>query len=573
MTATHRHHLVTSATRAGTSTLTRPTTTSSSALAGGTGRSAPAGAHPSRAVTGLYIRLVRRSAILLAVTMAGYCALEIASYRSAYPDGISPTQFAMFEDNPAVRMISGAPHALDVAGGFAVWDAGWIWQLILAVWAILTITRFLRGDEDLDRSDLVLAGPVGATRVTGIALAVVAAAGLMVGMVVTASMTALGQELASSAMLGLSLAGVCATFAAVGALASQLVEVRRRAAGLATAVLGVAWIVRMIGSSTDPRAWLHWFTPLGWLDLLHLYGDPEPVALVPLLLVPVVLGAGAVALRARRDTGSALLVAESGRPPKLHLLGSPAAFAWRSNRAVLAAWVLGLGAYAAIMGAILASMIDWLAGDEGYQRILAAMGLDQALTNKGFLAFIATIYGLAVALHVAWRLGAIRAEEETGRLEAVLATPVTRLRWLAGHAALSVLGGILLILVGGTALWLGAFGAGSADMTWWDATRATLNLLPIAVLTAGIAIAAFGALPRLTVALPVAVTVIGFVASMLGPALDWPQWALDLSPFTHLALVPAEPWAATSGLVMSGLGLLLALAGALAFRRRDLTTG
>ena len=65
----------------------------------------------------------------------------------------------MFEDNPAVRMISGAPHALDIAGGFAVWDAGWIWQLILAVWAILTTTRFLRGEEDLDRSDLVLAGP------------------------------------------------------------------------------------------------------------------------------------------------------------------------------------------------------------------------------------------------------------------------------------------------------------------------------------------------------------------------------------------------------------------------------
>ena len=80
-------------------------------------------------------------------------------------------QFEMFEDNPAVRMINGAPHALDTAGGFAVWDAGWIWQLILAVWAILTVTRFLRGDEDVDRIDLVLAvrsAPLGST---GLALA------------------------------------------------------------------------------------------------------------------------------------------------------------------------------------------------------------------------------------------------------------------------------------------------------------------------------------------------------------------------------------------------------------------
>ena len=152
----------------------------------------PACAHPSRAMAALYARLVRRGTLLLAVAMAAYAVLEIAGYRSAYPDGISPVQFAMFEDNPAVRMINGVPYALDTAAGFALWDAGWIWQLILAVWAILTTTRFLRGEEDLDRVDLVLAGPVRATRVTGIALAVVAAAGVLIGAVVTVTMIIIG---------------------------------------------------------------------------------------------------------------------------------------------------------------------------------------------------------------------------------------------------------------------------------------------------------------------------------------------------------------------------------------------
>jgi ABC-2 type transport system permease protein len=59
---------------------------------------------------------------------------------------------------------------------------------------------------------------------------------------------------------------------------------------------------------------------------------------------------------------------------------------------------------------------------------------------------------------------------------------------------------------------------------------------------------------------------------MLGPALDWPQWALDLSPFTHLALVPAEPWAATSGIAMTAIGIVLAIVGFVTFHRRDLTT-
>ena len=186
--------------------------------------------------------------------MAGYAVLEIAGYRSAYPDGVSPVQFAMFEDNPAVRMINGVPYALDTAAGFALWDAGWIWQLILAIWAILTTTRFLRGEEDLDRADLVLAGPVRATQVTGLALAVVSTAGLLIGAVVAVTMTLTGQAFTSSVLLGLALAAVCALFASVAAVTCQLVDVRRRAAGLAAAVLGVAWILRMIGDSTDPRA-------------------------------------------------------------------------------------------------------------------------------------------------------------------------------------------------------------------------------------------------------------------------------------------------------------------------------
>lgn len=528
--------------------------------------------HPGRSIASLYARLIRRGTLLLAVALAAYAVLEVASYRSAYPDGISPVQFAMFEDNPAVRMMNGAPYALDSAAGFALWDAGWIWQLILAVWAILTTTRFLRGEEDLDRADLVLAGPVRAARVTGIVLAVVAAAGALIGAVVAVTMIVSGQAVASSVLLGMTLAGVSAFFASVAAVTCQLVDVRRRAAGLAAAVLGLAWIVRMIGDSTDPRAWLRWLTPLGWMEVLRLYGEPDPLALIPLLLAPVALAVVAVMLRTRRDTGAALLVSEAGREPRLRHLGSPAAFAWRSNEAVLLAWIVGVGAFAAVMGAIVSTMIDWLAGDEGYQRILSAMGMDQAVTNKGFLAFIAINLGLVVALQVAWRLGGTRTEEESGRLEAILARPVTRLRWLGGNALLSLLGGTLLILVGGAAIWAGAAAAGSSEITAWDAMRSTLNLLPIVVLTAGLAIAAFGVVPRLTAALPVAVIVVGFVLSMLGPALDWPQWALDLSPFTHLALVPAEPWAATSGIVMTVIGIVLAIAGLVTFRRRDLTT-
>jgi ABC-2 type transport system permease protein len=531
------------------------------------------GAHARRAVLLLYARLTRRGALLMAVAIAAYVGLEVVSYNTAYPNGVSSLQFAMFEDNPAVRMMQGAPIALDSAGGFTLWDGGWIIQLLLAVWALLTTSRLLRGEEDVERTDLVLAGPVRATHATALSLVVVAAAALLIGVAASVTMLAFGTGLRGSVLLGLGLAGVTATFATVAAVTSQLVDVRRRAAALAAGVLGVAYVLRMVGNSTDARSWVRWTTPLGWMDELKPYGDPDLRALLPMLIVPVLLAALAVMLRERRDTGGALLATDAGREPHLRLLGSPTAFAWRSNRAVLLGWVLGLGAYSAVMGALISTMIDWLAKDESYQKIMADLGLDEVLTILGFLAMIGVMLGLAVALQVTWRMGAARGEEEAGRVEAILARPVSRLRWLGGHALLSLLGGALLLATTGTALWLGVAASGSDEITWDDAMRSVLNTLPVVVLIGGLAVFTFGLLPRLTVAIPVTVTVVGYIVTLLGPALSWPAWVLNLSPFTHLAWVPAAPWAATAGIVMTCLGLVFLGVGLLAFQRRDVIGG
>ncbi len=50
-------------------------------------------------------------------------------------------------------------------------------------------------------------------------------------------------------------------------------------------------------------------------------------------------------------------------------------------------------------------------------------------------------------------------------------------------------------------------------------------------------------------------------------------WAFDLSPFTHLAIVPADPWAETADVVMTAIGVTLVAACAFAFRTRDVGSG
>lgn len=530
-------------------------------------------ARARRAVARLWIRLARRGALLMSLAVAVYVVVEVASYRAAYPGGVSPLQFQLFEDNPVSRMMQGVPAGLDTAGGFTVWDGGWFMQLIVSVFALLTTTRLLRGEEDAERSDLILSGPVRPRYHTGAAVAVIAGSVVLIGAAAAAALGLSGQDPLGAVLFGIGLAGVGATFAAIAAVMCQLVDVRRRAAGFTAVTLAAAYVLRMFANSSDGRVWARWTSPLAWVDVLAPYGDPDLRALVPLVLVPVLLALLAVALRTRRDLGSALLVTEAGHEPHLRLLGGPLAFAWRTNRAVLAAWAVGLVVLAAVMGALVSTMIEWLAKDQDYQRLFQELGYDQALTTLGFVAVMAQMFGLAIALYVVWRLGAARAEEEAGWAEALLSRPVSKMRWLGGHAVLATLGGALLLVLTGAAFWLGCVASGADDVSWSEATRSMLNSVPVVVLVGGFTVLTFGLWPRLTVAVPVTVTVVAYLVTLVGPPLSWPSWLLDISPFTHLAWVPMDPWAAMSGTLMAAIGLMMAGAGMLAFRRRDVAGG
>jgi ABC-2 type transport system permease protein len=81
----------------------------------------------------------------------------------------------------------------------------------------------------------------------------------------------------------------------------------------------------------------------------------------------------------------------------------------------------------------------------------------------------------------------------------------------------------------------------------------------------------FGFRPRLTVPGSAAAIVVAYLVEMIGPALNWPAPMLDVSPFHHLASVPAEPFEPVATAVMTTVGALLTAAGVLLFERRDLT--
>jgi ABC-2 type transport system permease protein len=524
---------------------------------------------PHRAVALLTSRVIVRGALAIALGLGALIVLEGLSFETAYPDAASRRALLVWAEDPGVRIISGPGSAVDTVGGFAMWDAGLYLTLIAAAWALTATTRVLRGDEEAGRSDLVQVGAMRAPSVVAVQLAVLFAACILIGGTVGLGFAVIGAETAGSILAGLVVAGYAAALVAMAALASQVFATRRRALAVAGGILLIWILLRMAANSADRREWLGWFTPAAWLDRVEAFdADRWEVLLVP-LGATVAIGGAAVLLRGIRDSGAGLVRTRTTARTRRWGLGGTAGFAWRTNLGVLVAWAAGLAAAGFMVGALLPVVDEFLEEDEGFVDLLTAFGMDPDDVVLGFVAMISTILGLVIAVYAAFRMGATRAEEASERAELLLTRPLPRWRWLGAHVLTLAAAVVVLAAVAAAAMWLGAI-ATDANVTAADAASAMANALPAIAVFAGLAVLVFGLAPRLTVPLAAGAAAAAYVIELVGPLLEWPEWVLGVSPFHHLEQVPIDPVDVPAALVMTGIGVVLAVGGILALERRDL---
>lgn len=533
-------------------------------------RRAPAGpvaaAAPALVLTTLAAGQIWRGALVVTAVSAGMSALVVATFRGEVLD---PTALQALARNPAIRTLFGEPVALADPGGFTVWRTGTVVAVLIGVWSMLAATRITRGEEDTGRWSMLLSGRLTLTDAVRRHLYVVAVVPLIVGAAVATAMIAAGAGTTGALLHGTGIAAVGIFFVGVGGAAAQLFPSRSAANGAAAAVLVVGLLVRMVGDGVDALTWLRWLSPFGLLALTRPYDMNSGTPLLLLGFAAVVLLVVGVRLTARRDVGAAILVPSTGRPARTRLLGSVAAFAVRRTLRPLAGWSLGVGAYFLLIGMIARSMTGFLTGNPQFAAMAAQAGFGELGTVEGYAATLFTLLAVPVGVFVAVRFATVAADETSRRLALLYAAPVTRIRALGAEVAAAAGAAFLLTTVAGVATWAGA-AAVHAGLGLGAALAGAYNVLPIVVLCLGAAVLALGWAPRTVGVVGVLPAAGGFLWQVIADSMHAPAWVGDLSPFAHLARVPATTpdWPAAA--VMAAIAALAVVVGAAGYRRRDL---
>ncbi|MFD9445613.1 hypothetical protein ACFWBR_42790 [Streptomyces sp. NPDC060006] len=532
------------------------------------GRTAP-GRVAGQAVTVLALRQTRRGGLVVTGLAAGMSAVAVAAYGSTVKNPADAAALAALAGNPAIRTLFGEPVALDDAGGFAVWRTGTVLAVVLAVWGLLAATRITRGEEDSGRWDVLLAGRVPVTSVVARHLAVLVAASLLAGAVAFAGLVAAGATAGGAAVhsAGLGLCGV--VFVAVGTMTAQVFASRASASGAAVAVLGVSMLLKMAGDGVAAWGWLRWLSPFGLMALTRPYDGNRIWPLVVLAAIGLALATGAATAARGRDIRGGYLRSPSGRAPRMRLLGSVQAFAVRRLVRPLAAWTLGVGAYYLLIGVLVVSMTDFLTDNPRFADLAAQAGFAGLGTLQGYTATLFTLLAVPAGVFAAVRLAAFAADETGRRLTLLYAQPLTRTKALTSEITATLGGVIVLTTAAGFATWAGARAVG-ADLSLLPALSGAWNGLPIVLLCLGTGVLALGWAPRAVAAISSLPAAGGFLLNVIADSSGWPAWAGRLSPFAHMAAVPADPVNWPAAVLMTALAALTAAAGVAGYRLRDL---
>ena len=483
---------------------------------------------------------------------------------------------------PAIVMVRGLPQGSDT-GALVFFVLFAFLAVMVAFMSTFLAVRHARAEEESGRAELIGATPAGrltpliATALYGIG------ASLLVGVAVALAFLSAGFEPAGSLTCGAALAATGIAFLGVGLLTSQLMRTSRGANGLASALVGLAYVLRAAGDAGGTHsadglsiasAWPSWLSPIGWGEQTGAFTRNQPTPLLLDLALATVLFVVVVLLQSSRDIDSSVVPARTGRAHAARTLGGSLGLAWRLQRPAIIGWAVAGLLVGLLAGSLGETVVDLTRGNSQFEGALSALS-SLAPGERGsiidlFTAAIFSLIGVVAAAAATQSMVRMRQEEANGSAELLLSTPLRRTRWVLDYL---LIGGVAIALVLAAAVAGAAVGlagaAGTADRVA-SVAASGLAQLPAALLILAVGAVLFALVPRVSIGLSWAVLLAALFIGQFGGILGLPDWLRDASPFSHSPVVTGTHADWSGGWWMIGIALLLGALVVAAVRRRDL---
>jgi ABC-2 type transport system permease protein len=538
----------------------------------------PATSPATSSVTGVghLLRLIlRRDRVRLPLWLVGLGGSIVASALAVPPLYDTPEKVAGYArtvgTSPVSYLMSGRQVGLDTLGGIVANEISQVAQLGVCLMVVFLVVRHTRAEEESGRAELLRSTVLGrhAATLAGLVYGILAA--VLLGAITSISMLAADLPVGGSLTYGVGLALLGVAYTAITLVAVQVSTSARGALGLAGAAVAVGYLVRGLGAMQDNA--LVWLSPFGWAQGMNAFGDERWWPALLLLVFTALLLALAVRLMAHRDFGGGLLATRPGPPRASRLLDTPFGLATRLQRGLLIGWAVGLFLLGVLYGAVIPTVPDLIESNPEMADVVGASGqaAEDALIDA-FLGYIYLFMALIACGFIVASVLRLGTEEEVGRAEVVLATPVSRTSWMAATTALALIAAVKLTILMGLGLAVG-YGLGSGE---WDQVLTQvvgqLAYLPGTLVVGALAAALFGLLPRGT---GIAWTAVALIALqvVLGQLLQLPDAVQAISPFWHLAAVPVDDFEVVPYVSLLLITAALVAAGLWGYRRRDAVAG
>ncbi|MCB2412755.1 ABC transporter permease [Demequina sp. TTPB684] len=517
---------------------------------------------------------VRRNRVRLAVwtvVLVGMFAYIASYYQTLFPTQAALDDFAAVSNTPGIKALTGLSPAADTLGG-AVWTKGWMTiALSLAIGVAFLVTRSGRADEEVGRTELLRSRMLGIHAYSSASWLVNGLLCLAVGAGIAVASAANGLDpegtgIAGSLVFGASVTGVGLVGLGVGAVAGQIASTSRGANALASTVIIVAYVLRMMGDLGNGV--LTWFSPIGWGQHMQPYAGNRWWPLVPLIVLSAALLAVAMRIESRRDHGSGLLVERAGPSEAPRRMVSPLGLGLRLQRGPIIGWTIAVVVTALLFGSIVDTMNTFMADAGG-----AMTDFTRGIGVDALLAMLAGMIALVSAVFATQSAVSLRTDEANGIVETQLAGALSRTAWALKRLVIPTVGSAVLLLLGGAGL--GAvYGSTTGDSSQVAAMAgAALAYWPAVMILVGIAVALFGWAPSVAIPVTWGAMASMWFATMLGEVFGLPTWLLDALPFSAVPYMPLEAMSWTPLVIMTAVAAALIWTGVDRFSRRDVRPG